>query len=112
MHEMVEQLHAHLWAFAERAQLDIDPVALKRSIGQQVSGALLVVSPEALERIGHARLAVMLDVATRYELTLAELLMEALDAGADNSASLCRDLKGRQGRTRQGAKAPHLHVIK
>lgn len=81
MREMVDQIHEYMWAFCEKAQLDIDPVMLKRSIGQQVSGALLVIYPESLKRIGHARLAVMIDVANRYDLTLAEVLNEALIAG-------------------------------
>ncbi|USZ49358.1 hypothetical protein [Halomonas sp. DN3] len=96
MQEMVEQIHSSMWSFCQKARIDVDPVMLKRSIGQQVSGALLVVSPEALKRIGHSRLAVMIDVANRHDLSLAELLNEALVAGADDAASVCRSLHTRK----------------
>lgn len=112
MREMVDQIHEYMWSFCEKAQLDIDPVMLKRSIGQQVSGALLVISPESLKRIGHARLAVMIDVANRYDLTLAEVLNEALIAGADNSASLCRDVKSRKESTQRIRARSRLTVVK
>ncbi len=109
MRELVDPIHARMWAVAERAALDIDPVALRRAIAQQVSEAQRVASPEALTCIGPARLAVMIDVATRYELSLAELLMEALDAGADNAASLCREAASRRTTTRR--RPPPLTLV-
>lgn len=109
MRELVDPIHARLWAVAERARLDIDPADLRRAIAQQVSGALLVVSPKALRRIGPDRLAVMIDVATRYELRLSDLLMEALHAGADNAASLCREAASRRTATRR--RPPHLTLV-
>lgn len=112
MKEMVEKVHEYMWAFCEKANLDVDPVMLKRSIGQQISGALLVVSPESLKRIGHARLAVMIDVASRYDVTLAEILNEALQAGADNSASLCRDVRSRKENTKRIHSKARLRVVK
>lgn len=112
MREMVDKIHDYMWAFCEKAELDVDPVMLKRSIGQQVSGALLVVSPESLKRIGHARLAVMIDVAARYDVTLAEMLNEALQAGADNSATLCRDIKSRKESVKRTKQGPRLRIIK
>lgn len=112
MREMVEQIHDYMWEFCKKANLDVDPVMLKRSIGQQVSGALLVVAPESLNRIGHARLAVMIDVANRYEVTLAELLNESLQAGASNSASLARDILSRREGTKRTRARARLRVVK
>ncbi len=112
MREMVDAIHEYMWQFCKKAQLDVDPVMLKRSIGQQVSGALLVVAPESLKRIGHARLAVMIDVANRYEVTLAELLNESLQAGANNSASLCRDIRSRRSGTQRIKTKARLRLVK
>jgi len=110
--EIVDKVHDYMWAFCQKAELDVDPIALKRSIGRQISGALLVVSAESLNRIGHARLAVMIDVAARYEVTLAEILNESLIQGADNSATLCRDLKSRKGHTKRIQRRPALRVVR
>lgn len=112
MREMVEQVHDYMWKFCQQAQLDIDPVMLKRSIGQQISGALLVVAPQSLQRIGHVKLAVMIDVASRYDVTLAELLNESLVAGSDNSASLCRDIRSRKEGTQRIHSRARLRLVK
>lgn len=112
MQEMVDQVHDYMWQFCQKAQLDIDPVQLKRSIGRQLSGALLVVSPESLKRIGPTRLAVMIDVANRYEVTLAEVLNEAIQTGADNTATLCRDVRSRKEGTKRIKAKSRLRVVK
>jgi hypothetical protein len=112
MREMVEKIHAYMWAFCQKAELDIDPVLLKRSIGQQVSGALTVVAPESLNRLGHVRLAVMIDVANRNEVTLAELLHESLTNGADNSATLARNLRSRKQGTVRLQRRAKLRLVK
>lgn len=112
MKEIVDKIHEYMWAFCQKAEIDVDPVLLKRSIGQQISGALLVVSPQSLERIGHAKLAVMIDVAARYEVTLAEMLNESLIQGAENSATLCRDIRSRKESTRRISRRPRLQVVR
>lgn len=112
MKELVDDIHAHWWAFCQKVELDVDPVMLRRAIQQHVNAALQVVTLESLQRIGYARLAVMIDMASRYDLTLAELLNEALQQGADSTATLCREVKGRQERTRRIRRRPTLTRIK
>lgn len=112
MREIVDQVHEYMWAFCQKADLDVDPVMLKRGIARHISGALLVVSPESLKRIGHDKLAVMIDVAGRYELTLAEILNESLLQGADSSATLCREIRSRKESTKRLHRRPRLRIVK
>lgn len=43
-----------------------------------MDAARRVATNEILERIGHAHLAVMTNIATRYNLSLAEMIMDHL----------------------------------
>lgn len=112
MQQMVEQVHEIMWTFCEEHELDIDPVQLKRSIQRHLSGSLQVVSPECLARLGARRLALMIDTAGRFNVTLAEMFNESLIEGADKSSSLCQAIQGRKESTRRIQQRPALKLVK
>lgn len=112
MQQMVDEVHAIMWELCQAHELDIDPVQLKRGIQRQVSGALAVVSPEAFQRLGARRLAVMIDTAGRFNVTLAEMLSESILEGSDRSSSLCQTIKGRKQSTERLQRRPHLSLVK
>jgi len=112
MQRMVEQVHQIMWDFCVEHDLDVDPVMLKRSVQRQVAGALQVVSPECLSRLGAKRLALMIDTAGRFDVTLAEMLNESLLEGADKSSSLCQAINSRKQSTQRVERKPHLALVK
>lgn len=112
MQRMVEQVHAIMWEFCTTHSVDVDPVQLKRSVHRHLSGALQVVSPECLDRLGARRLALMINTAGTFNVTLAELFNESLLEGSDKSALLCQVIKSRKSSTQRISARPKLTVVK
>lgn len=112
MQKMAEEVHAIMWDFCQVHSLDVDPVQLKRSIQRHLSGALQVVSPECLSRLGARRLCHMINTAGTFNVTLAEILNESLMDGSEKSATLCQAIKSRKASTQRIASRPHLSVVK
>lgn len=112
MQEMAEEVHAIMWDFCQAHSLDVDPVQLKRSVQRHLSGALQVVSPECLSRLGARRLSHMINTAGSFNVTLAEVLNESLLEGSEKSATLCQVIKSRKVSTQRKTSRPHLSVVK
>lgn len=74
MREIVDRVYDYMWAFCQKAELDID-------------------------------------MASRYEVTLAEILNESIIQGSDNSATLCRDIRSRRSSTARVKRRPKLRVV-
>lgn len=110
--KLVDEVHQIMWGFCQEHDLDIDPVQLRRGIQRQISGALSVVSPETFSRIGARRIALMIDTAGRFDVTLAEMLNESIMEGSDKSSSLCQTIKSRKNSTQRVSRKPHLSVVK
>lgn len=109
---MVDEIHGMMWELCELHGLDVDPVQLKRGIQRQIAGALSVVSPETLARLGARRVAGMIDTAGRFNVTLAEMFNESLLEGSDKSSSLCQAIKSRKQSTVRVQRKPHLSLVK
>lgn len=112
MQKMVEEVHAIMWDFCQIHSLDVDPVQLKRSIQQHINGALQVVAPECLSRLGARRLSLMINTAGNFNVTLAEILNEALIEGSEKSAILCQVVKSRKASTQRISVKPNLSIVK
>lgn len=112
MQKMVEEVHSIMWDFCQAHSLDVDPVQLKRSIQRHLSGALQVVSPECLSRLGAKRLSLMINTAGSFNVTLAEILNESLLEGSEKSAILCRGINSRKVSTQRSTSRPHLSIVK
>ena len=112
MQKMVEEVHAAMWDFCQTHALDVDPVQLKRGIQQHINGALQVVSPECLNRLGAKRLTLMINTAGNFNVTLAEILNESLIEGSEKSATLCQAVKSRKQSTQRISVKPNLSIVK
>lgn len=112
MQAMVEEVHAIMWEFCQLHSLDIDPVQLKRSVRQHLHGALSVVSPECLKRLGARRLALLINTAGTFDVTLAELFNETLMDGSEKSATFCQAIKSRKESTQRINAKPRLSLVK
>jgi hypothetical protein len=112
MQNMVDEVHAIMWDFCQSHSLDVDPVQLKRSIQRHLSGALQVVSPECLSRLGARRLSLMINTAGSFDVTLAEVLNESLVEGSERSATLCQSVKSRKVSTHRMVSRPQLSLVK
>lgn len=112
MQQMVDEVHAIMWDFCQEHDLDVDPVQLKRGIQRHLAGSLQVVSPECLSRLGARKLALMIDTAGRFNVTLAEMFNEALVEGSEKSSTLCQALKSRKVSTQRTHQKPNLSLVK
>lgn len=111
LRELVEKIHAHMLEFAQGNNLEVDSGALRDNVRRHIASTTTVVAPESLERIGYRRLAVMIDTAARYELTLGELMAESIDQGCNRSALIARDLRNRKREEELSRSKPKLRVV-
>lgn len=112
MRELVDQIHSYMWEFLEQHGIAVeDPSRLRRNIQRQVTSGLTVISPMAMDRMGYKRVARMIDTAGRYNVTLAELLNEALQDGEDRQASLAKSVYLRKEGNAAAKRRSHLRVI-
>lgn len=111
MRELVDSVHRYMWDFAEQAGIDIDPVALRRGIQRQLNSACLVLAPAALDRMGPQKLALMIDIAGRYNLTLAELFQESVDDGVQRAHTLANSIYRRKDGIKREKQRPKLRLV-
>lgn len=111
LRELVEKIHTHMLEFARGNNLDVDSGALRDNIRRHLASTTTVVAPESLERVGYRRLAVMIDTAARYELTLGELMAESIDQGCNRSALIARDLRNRRREEEIASSRPKLRIV-
>lgn len=98
--------------FSRQTAAEVDLVALQDSIERHLESARKVVTNETLERIGHVHLAVMINTAARYNLSLAEIMMEAVRQGVQPVAPLCAAVETAKASSRRTSAKPRLRVIK
>jgi hypothetical protein len=98
--------------FSKELGLDIDPSAITDSIVRHLSSARKVVTNETLERIGHQHLAVMINTAARYDLSLAEVMNMAVKQGVQPVSSLCKQVRETKEATKRISRKPSLTLIK
>lgn len=111
MREMVDAVHEHMLTFAQAHEIDIDSSALRRTIQRQLSSALQVISEPELRRLGHHRLAFMIDTACRFDVSLGEVMHEAMLDGVQQVATLCRTLQSRREALTTTKHRPALRLV-
>lgn len=104
MKDFDEKMYNHTFEFALRHQVDVDSLRLKESIRRHLCSARQVVTDATLERLGYQHVAVMINTAAQYNLSLGQVLMEAVATGAMPVSNLCSTLRKR--------KTPNLRVVK
>ncbi|MDG9928773.1 MULTISPECIES: hypothetical protein [unclassified Pseudomonas] len=98
--------------FSRQVAADIDLAALQENIVRHLDSARRVVTNETLERIGHIHLAVMINTAARYNLSLAEVMMEAVRQGVQPVSPLCVSVQSAKSSSRRTSKRPTLSIVK
>ena len=111
MREMVDAVHEHMLTFAQAHEVDIDSSALRRTIQRQLSSALQVISEPELRRLGHHRLAFMIDTACRFDVSLGEVIHESVMDGVQHAATLCRTLQSRRQTLTTAKARPTLRLV-
>lgn len=112
MKDFDEKVYQYTMEFTRDVGADVDPVALKNGILQHLASARSIVTDGTLERIGFQHVAVMINTAARYGLTLGEVMMEAVRNGAQPVSSLCSTLSSRKESTSRISKKPALRLVK
>lgn len=112
MHDIDSKVYQYTLDFSRQAAADVDPAALKDSIDRHMAAARKVVTNATLERIGHVHLAVMINTAARYNLSLAEVMMEAIRQGVQPVAPLCVAVETAKSSSRRTTVKPRLRVVK
>ncbi|UII71400.1 hypothetical protein LVW35_27865 [Pseudomonas sp. HN11] len=97
--------------FSRQAAAEENQAALQANIERHMDAARRVVTNETLERIGHAHLAVMINAAVRYNLSLAEIIMEAVCQGVQPVAAICAAVETAKSSRRITTKL-RLHIVK
>ncbi|MDH1147203.1 hypothetical protein N5C60_21630 [Pseudomonas mosselii] len=111
MHDFDLKVFRYTIQFKRDLTPDFDRAALLSGIKRQLEAARQVVTEETLERIGHAQLAVMINTAARFNLSLDDLMMEAFHRGVHPMAPLCADVAAAKS-GRRSALRPRLQVVK
>lgn len=112
MRELVDEVHRHVWEFAEQCGIEVkDPTALRRHIQRQISSAMTVISPAEAQRLGYKRLATLIDTADRYNITLGEMLHEMVEDGFNRSAAVAHTLYQRKNGQSRRSRRSHLRLV-
>lgn len=112
MRDIDEKVFQYTVEFSRESGLDVDTAALRDGISRHLQAARKVVTNETLERIGYQHLAVMINTAARYKLSLGEVIMEAVRSGVQPVSGLCATVKDRKDGSHRIARRPTLRVVK
>lgn len=112
MADIDEKVVQYTLQFSKECKLDVDEHLLRDNIYRHLQVARSVVTEATLERIGHVHLSVMINTAARYNLSLAEVMMEAVRVGVQPVAPLCVAVEARKTSTTRVHSRPSLRVIK
>ncbi|MDH1237269.1 hypothetical protein [Stutzerimonas stutzeri] len=112
MADIDEKVVQYTLQFSRKCKLDVDEHALRDNIYRHLEVARSVVTEATLERIGHVHLSVMINTAARYNLSLAEVMMEAVRAGSQPVAPLCVAVETRKNSVTRVKQRPSLRVVK
>lgn len=111
MADIDEKVLQYTLDFSRKAELKMDESALRDGIFRHMGSARTVVTDTTLERIGHVHLSVIINTAARYNLSLGEVLMEAVRQGAQPAASLCANLVAQKTTARMQSARPNLRLV-
>lgn len=112
MKDFDDKVYQYTLGFSKEVGADVDPIALKNGIEQHLITARAVVTDATLERIGFQHIAVMINTAARYDLTLGEALMEAVRNGSQPVSAVCSAVKDRKSGSKRISKRPALTLVK
>lgn len=96
MRDIDSKVYQYTLEFSRTVAAEVVPAALQDSIERHLESARKVVTNDTLERIGHVHIAVMINTAARYNLSLGEVMMEAVRHGVQPVAPLLRSGRNRQ----------------
>lgn len=111
MYDIDEKVFSYTADFSKEVEVDVNMEDLRNGVMQHMASARTVVSNRTLERIGYQHLAVMINTAARYDLTLAEVLAEAINAGVQPVSSLCQTVSSRKKGATRKSKRPTLRIV-
>ena len=96
MKDFDSKVYQYTVDFALSVRADVDQSTLRENIRRHLQSARQVVTDSTLERLGHQHIAVMINTAARYNLSLGQVMMEAVATGAMPVSNLCGSLKKRR----------------
>lgn len=111
MADIDDKVYRYTLDFVSGSEVEIDPAALQEGIRRHMASARKVVTDATLERIGHTHLALMINTAARFDLTLGETLMESVRLGCQPVATVCSALRSRKDSTKRVKRKPHLRLV-
>lgn len=112
MTDFDSKVYEYTLQFTQESGVDVDPVGLRNGINRHLNSARTVVTHATLERIGYQYIAVMINTAARYDLSLAEVLMASLRDGIQPLSATCATLRREKDATNRVPKKPRLTLIK
>ena len=112
MRDIDSKVYQYTLEFSRTVAAEVDPSALQDSIERHLESARKVVTNSTLERIGHVHLAVMINTAARYNLSLGEVMMEAVRHGVQPVAPLCVAVETAKTSSRRTSRKPQLKLVK
>lgn len=112
MRDIDEKVYQYTVEFTQEIGKDVDLAALRDGTFRHLQAARKVVTNETLERIGYQHLAVMINTAARYKLSLGEVIMEAIRGGVLPVSGLCATVKSRKEGSQRVPRKPNLRLVK
>lgn len=112
MNDIDDKVFQYTLDFSRSCDLQVDETALMDSICRHMQSARAVVTDATLARIGHVHLAVMINTAARYNLSLGEVMMEAVRQGVQPVAPLCVAVESKKTSAQRISRTPILRVVK
>jgi hypothetical protein len=111
MADIDEKVFQYTLDFSRQAELGTDEVTLKEAIFRHMQSARTVVTGPTLERIGHVHLSILINTSVRYNLSLGEVLMEAVRSGCQPASAICSALATKKTSAKRVSKRPTLRIV-
>ncbi len=109
--DLDEAVFQYTEEFSRQAGLELDPAELREGICRHMASARAVVTDRTLKKICHLQLALMINTAARFGVSLGEVLMEALRLGSRPVAEVCNTLANRKTSARPAPRKPNLRLV-
>ncbi|MCY1280333.1 hypothetical protein D9M68_600870 [compost metagenome] len=111
MPDIDDKVFQYTLDFCQEYDLKIVEADLRENISRHMQSARSVVTDATLERIGHVHLSLIINTAARYDLSLGEVIMEAVRQGSQPVSSLCAAISARKSGTRRVTRKPNLRLV-
>lgn len=111
MHDIDDKVFQYTLEFSRQAKVDVDESALRDGIIRHMHTARNVVTDATLERIGHVHLSVLINTAARYDLSLGEVLIEAVRQGVQPASAICAAAASKKTGVRRAPRKPNLRLV-